>query len=142
MQGRWLFLGEASYRFSLAVARSGASRGVECVASSFSDLDGEEKQRNRHELETQFGFECFDNVDATKLELHQFGRIAPPFTRVFFMFPHAPKVRFLFSLLLLFCSCCCFCVSQLLFFFKNKRKDVLICAANCWRNRAKASLPC
>ena len=76
----WLFLGEACYRFSLAVARSGLSGSSKCVATSFGDLDGEEKSKAKEEL-LRFGFECKDNVDATCLEDVAWGEAKPPFDR-------------------------------------------------------------
>ncbi len=85
----WLMLGEATFRYALAVMRSGkAPATTRVVATSFGDLGGKEKEANVQELQQRYGVDVRDNVDSTRLEL---SNLPGPFDRVFFMFPHGPK---------------------------------------------------
>lgn len=83
-----LFLGEATFRFSLAWLRSGRlPPGQRCVATSFGDLSGPEKEANAAELRERFHCEVMDGVDATRLA----GVVEGPFDRVWFAFPAPPR---------------------------------------------------
>jgi hypothetical protein len=85
----WLLLGEATYRYSVALMRSGrVAPGTAVVATSYGDLNSEEKIANAAELRDKHGVEVRDNVDSTKLAEAELGRV---FDRVFFMFPHGPR---------------------------------------------------
>ena len=88
MQKKWLFLGEASFRYSLALARSGRAEGASLVATSFGDLGGPEKDANAAELRDRFDARVVDGVDSTAIDAAKVG--GGPFEKVFFLFPHAP----------------------------------------------------
>ncbi len=69
--------------------RSGrVAPGTTVVATSYGDLNSEEKTQNALELRNKHGVEVHDNVDSTRLAQAELGRV---FDRVFFMFPHGPR---------------------------------------------------